>query len=134
MTRRFAGLALIVCLFGCLDTSWASDEKGGFWLGGGVGALGCPQFLDAMATMRQRGGSKRIEGVKIIDPFVSYVAGFRTGFNSEAQGIYDIFSSLGNDAEVSALFAIEPWCAQNPDKNFATALLFLSLTLRKNLK
>jgi hypothetical protein len=134
MRKRLAGLALIVCLFGWLDTSLASDEKGGFIIGGGVGFLGCPQFLNAMATMRQSGGSNKIEGVKIISPFVMYVAGFRTGFNSEAQGIFDVFKALGEDAEVNALYAIEPWCAKNPDKNFATGLLVLGGTLRKNAR
>jgi hypothetical protein len=62
-----------------------------------------------------------------------YVAGFQTGFNSEADGIHDIFEALGGDP-FQVLYAIEPWCAQNPDKNFANALLDLAIRLRAKAK
>jgi hypothetical protein len=107
----------------------AADDRG-FMKGGGIGMLGCPQFLNAMTTARQKGGLASISGVREIDAYASYVLGFQTGFNSEAEGIYDIFQSLGDNPAVSALYAIEPWCASNPGKKFSDGLLVLSLKLR----
>jgi hypothetical protein len=39
-------------------------DANGFWMGGGVGGLGCPEFLNAMATARQKGGLRSIAGVR----------------------------------------------------------------------
>jgi hypothetical protein len=33
-------------------TAASGADSRGFYMGGGVGALGCPQFLNAMATAR----------------------------------------------------------------------------------
>jgi hypothetical protein len=112
--------------------SVARDRNGNFIVGGGVGALGCPEFLNAMATARQKGGARSLAGVNEIAAYQYYVGGFETGFNSEAEGIYDIFASLGTDPTLKALYAIEPWCANNPDKTFGTALLVLAAKLRAN--
>jgi hypothetical protein len=109
----------------------AAADANGFIMGGHVGALGCPEFLNAMATARQRGGLQSVAGVNIINAWMSYVAGFQTGFNSEADGIYDIFKSLNNPSNV--LYAIEPWCASHPDKSFADALLVLAYSLRAKM-
>jgi hypothetical protein len=110
----------------------AADSRG-MMTGGGVGAVGCPEFLNAMATARQHGGARAVAGVKGLDAFIHYVLGFQTGFNSEAEGVYDIFETLGGDA-FTVLYAIEPWCAQNPDKKFSTALLVLAYSLRSKAK
>ena len=93
--------------------SLAADEKG-FMTGGGVGGVSCPEFLNAMSTARQKGGANRLPGVNEIDGFAMYVLGFQTGFNAEAEGVYDIFTSLGSDPALKALYAIEPWCASHP--------------------
>jgi hypothetical protein len=87
-----------------------------------------------MATARQNGGLSTVAGIKIIDPFGSYVLGFQTGFNSEAEGVYDIFKSLGSNPTVSALYAIEPWCASNPSKKFSDGLLNLAGKIRTAIK
>ena len=63
--------------------------------------------------------------MNVIDGFVMYVAGFQTGFNSDADGVYDIFNSFGENSALKALYAIEPWCASHPDKKFSTALIAL---------
>jgi hypothetical protein len=108
--------------------SWAADSSGKFRSGGGVGSSPCPAFLNALATGRQLGGAA---GAKVIDPYLQYVLGFQTGFNFEAEGVYDIFGSL---PDYNVLYAIEPWCTQNPDKPFSNGLLDLANNLRKKLK
>jgi hypothetical protein len=123
--------AIVLVLFAATSRVSAADSQGRFEMGGGVGASGCPDFLNAMATARQRGGATSAEGVRVINSHIQYVLGFQTGFNVEAEGIYDIFASLGDNPAVNALYAIEPWCAQNPDKKWATGLLVLSSRLRK---
>ena len=123
------GIAAIV-LFG---SSAIARDANGFWVGGGVGGLKCPEFLNAMATARQKGGLKSLAGVREIAPYEYYVSGFQTGFNSESDGVYDIFQALGHDFTDQVLYAVEPWCASNPDKTFATALLVLAQSLRDKL-
>ena len=103
----------------------ARDAKG-FSVGGGVGGVMCPAFLNAMATARQKGGLRSTAGVQETSGFEMFLSGFQTGFNSEADGIYDIFEALGPDPTLQALYAIEPWCASHPDKTFATAVVILS--------
>jgi hypothetical protein len=91
-----AGLALTITA-----PATAVDSRG-FMTGGGVGALGCPEFLNAMASSRQRGGATTTAGVREIDAYIHYVLGFQTGFNSEADGVYDIFQSLGTNLAYSS--------------------------------
>jgi hypothetical protein len=61
-----------------------------------------------------------------------YLLGFETGFNSEAEGVYDIFETLGPEPSLQALYAIEPWCASNPDKTFGKAVIALSVPRLKS--
>jgi hypothetical protein len=117
--------------FALLAHSTVARDAKGFMMGGGVGGLRCPAFLNAMATARQKGGLRSAAGVVEINGFVMFLSGFQTGFNSEAEDIYDIFKSLEPDEINNALYAIEPWCASNPGKNFAQAVLALSSTLRR---
>jgi hypothetical protein len=112
----------------------ASDTKKGMFVGGGVGAEVCPVFLNAMATARQRGGASTSAGLLVVTGYVHYVLGFQTGFNSEAEGIYDIFASLGPDAAFNVLYAVEPWCAKHPAEKFGNALLVLAYQLREKAK
>jgi hypothetical protein len=109
-------------------------DANGFIKGGGVGMVRCPQFLNAMATARQNGGMGTLAGVKLMQGYMMYVAGFQTGFNSQADGVYDIFSSLGDDAVDSVLYAVEPWCASNPGKTFSDGLLDLASKLQTSKK
>jgi hypothetical protein len=113
-----------------LTSSAVERDANGFWMGGGVGGLGCPEFLNAMATARQKGGLRSFAGVRETSPFENFLSGFQTGFNSEAEDIFDIFKPLGTDPTLNALYAIEPWCVSNPDKKFADAVLALAFTLR----
>ena len=122
-------LATIVLL---ANAAVGRDEKG-FWMGGGVGFVSCPDFLSVMATARKKGGPTSVAGLREIAPYQYYVSGFQTGFNAEAEGVYDIFESLGHDAPDRVLSAIEPWCASHPDQTFASAVLALVQSLRDKL-
>jgi hypothetical protein len=102
--RNLIRTLAVIGLLAHVPYVWGADTKG-FMVGGGVGAVGCPVFLNAMATARQKGGVKSAAGVNEIDGFVMFVSGFQTGYNSEAVGIYDIFKSLGSDPILSALYA-----------------------------
>ena len=87
--------------------------------------------LNAMATARQKGGLRTASGDREIYGFANYVLGFQTGFDSEAQGVHDIFSSFGSSPAFTVLYAIEPWCAGHPYKAFGTAVLSLAKTLQE---
>jgi len=113
-----------------MPAAHAADSKGAFITGGGVGATTCPDFLNAMATARQKGGATSPGGVTVLNGFAHYVLGFQTGFNSEADGVYDVFTSLGPSPAFQALYAVEAWCGQNPDRKFASGLLDLANRLR----
>ncbi len=122
---------VLVLLGACVIAYQAlAVDEAGFMKGGGAGSLSCPEFLNAMATARQKGGAQKLPGVHEIDGFAQYILGFQTGFNSQAEGVFDIFSSFGSNPAFKALYAIEPWCASHPDKNFAQGLLALAATLR----
>lgn len=127
---RKAVLAAVVIF--AAAPAWARDKDGNFQIGGGVGAVNCPQFLDIVAQARQSGGTKTVQGVTLLNPFLQYVLGFQTGFNLMNPEIYDVFAKLGDDPAGSALFAIEPYCQQHPDKRFGQGLLWLAGTLMGN--
>ncbi len=78
---------------------------------------------------------RSVAGVQEINGYAMYLSGFQTGFNSEAEGIYDIFEAFGPDPIVQALYAVEPWCAKNPDKTFAGIALsqLLRAKIRENV-
>jgi hypothetical protein len=86
-----------------------------------------------MATARKRGGLTSVAGLREIAPYQYYVYGFQTGYNSEADGVYDIFESLGHDAPDRVLSEVEAWCTSHPDQTFAIALLALAQSLRDKL-
>ena len=121
----------IIVLLG--NAAAARDDRG-FWMGGGVGSASCPDFLNAMATARKRGGLTSVAGLREIAPYQYYVAGFQTGYNSEADGVYDIFESLGHDDTPDRVLSeLESWCASHPDQTFAIALVALAQSLRDKL-
>ena len=116
-----------------LGNAAAARDDRGFWMGGGAGSASCPDYLNAMATARNRGGLMSVAGLREIAPYQYYVSGFQTGYNSEANGVYDIFESFGHDAPDRVLSEIEIWCASHPDQTFAIALLALAQSLRDKL-
>ncbi len=99
-------------------------------MGGGIGMSKCPAFLNAMATARANGGVDHMNGLLHVGPYVMYVLGFATGYNMSTEGVYDIFKDYGDKAGFYALYAIEPWCQQNPNAVFASGLTVLAAKLK----
>lgn len=54
-------IAAAVCL---ASYTWAIDAQGRYAVGGGVGALQCPEFLSAMAETRGFGGPHTAAGAQ----------------------------------------------------------------------
>jgi hypothetical protein len=112
----------------------AVDAEGHYYVGGGVGGLKCPSFLNAMTEARQLGGLHSITGgADRISPWGDYVLGFETGYNFGAPGVLNVFVSLGNsDTERldNALYWMESWCHKHPDELFGVAVVALAQTLR----
>lgn len=129
--RRFGLVSLVV--IACLASSplSAADLSGQYFVGGGVGALPCTQFLNAMAEARQNGGLTSIEGVNRINAWSQYVVGFETGYNFAMLGVRDIFSDFGPSPVNDVLYGIEPWCQHNATAHFGEALIIFAERLRK---
>lgn len=127
--RFFLPITFVAASLG-LSLSHGADSQGNFMTGGGMGSLGCTDFLNDMATARQQGGLARLPGVNTIAPFQRYVVGFTTGYNMGNDGVYHIFEAFGQNYSLKVLLAIEPWCANNPTKKFDAALIHLVGKLR----
>ena len=114
--------------------SGAADAEGNYYVGGGVGGLKCPSFLNAMTEARQLGGLHSLAGgAHQIYPWQGYVLGFETGYNLGAPGIVDVFASLGRSDDErldNAVYWIEGWCQKHPDRLFGSAVAALAQTLR----
>jgi hypothetical protein len=121
----------------CLSLLWVSNasardmQTGNYVLGGGIGGVKCAQFLNSMATARQVGGLNSLAGIREINGFVQFVSGAQTGFNYEHVGYVNILEPLKPDELYNALYAIEPWCAANPERDFGVGVLTLMERLRK---
>jgi hypothetical protein len=135
---RVAAFALTFVGLQVATPALTADANNRFRMGGFVGGLPCPQFLNAMATMRQQGGVNTQGSISTsaaattLSPWIGYAAGFQTGFNSEAKGVYDIFASLGDVSAqlINVLYATESICGQNPKLSFSEALLTLASRIR----
>lgn len=120
---------VILCLLSIASNSApAADKNGNFMMGGGVGGLRCPSFLNEMTSAREAGGVHSTEGVNHVAPWLAWVEGFSTGYNYKAPGVFSIFAPLeeGPDAGFAVLFAIEPWCRDHPSAKFSEAVLALA--------
>src|ERR1035441_2460704 len=96
-------LALVLLASG---TSQAADKDGRFMIGGAIGSVSCPTFLNATASARQAGGLQS-GGLGYVNSYLQFVEGFRTGFNSEHSGVFDIFAPLetGTSGGFEVLYA-----------------------------
>lgn len=104
--------------------SYSADTNGHFQLGGGVGAVTCPKFVESMEHSRSLGiGS--VDYAYAMQGFIMYLMGFQTGYNASALDTCDIFS--GTDTDYSLLSWAENFCRTNPSRRFADAVLALSL-------
>ena len=97
---------------------FAADQAGQFHQGGGVGATPCVEFVSAMEAAR-RHTYHSVSYWKAIDGYVSYVAGFWTGFNYGWRGRQHIFD--GWEME-DILGKLEGVCRENPTTKFYAAL------------
>jgi len=122
-------LLAAVCLMLLPAVAGAADKQGKYLMGAGPGASSCPRFQDAMATARQRGGLDATGGAQVIEPFITYVLGFQTGYNVAAPGTYDIFAKLH---DWDPLYAIEAWCKDNPTRTFGDGVVALAVKLSKD--
>jgi hypothetical protein len=128
MNLRFACWLLLLSL---ASHCFAADQQGRYFIGGGVGATTCPQFLNAMANARQAGGVSSPAGANLVTNFYNYVAGFQTGYNvAAANGVSDIFAKIDMQ-HWDALFAIEGWCKDHPAATFGEGVVALAQKLKE---
>jgi hypothetical protein len=131
--RESRAILIVAALLAANSSANGIDANGHFSGGGGVGAVTCPKFLDIMADARQRGGNQTPEGAKTYVPFWDFLAGFQTAYNMLAPGVYDVFAPLGQQWSLDGLYAIEAWCAKNPDKDFSVGVIELARSMREKL-
>ncbi len=125
------GFLCALAIVAIAPSAGAADENGKYVIGGGVGSAKCPEFLNSMATARQKGGLNSFGGITEIQGYLMYASGFQTGYNLLSKTGADIFADLGKDDTENALYAIEPWCAGNHTSTFGQALVALSEKLEK---
>jgi hypothetical protein len=115
-------LSVVVAFVALLHSpSYAADETGRFYSGGGPGEVVCTQFVSAMEAAR-RHKYQSLEYWQPIVPFVSYAAGFWTGFNYGWQGRQNIFDGLSIE---DVLAKVETTCREHPTIKFYQALTFV---------
>ena len=118
MKLVFAGT---VILFWLQSQMFAADETGRYYDGGGIGATPCVEFVSAMEAAR-RHTYRSVSYWKEIDGYVSYVAGFWTGFNYGWRGRQNIFDGWGIE---EILGKLEGVCRENPNAQFHHSLVLL---------
>lgn len=115
-------------------TEVAAEAQYGHYKGrAGVGSARCTDLLGVMATARQHGGLNSDRGLAHVSRYVHYLNGFMSAYNAAMSTVvpspqnrpYNAFSALGEPPAVHALYAIEPWCAENPGAQFEDAILAL---------
>ncbi|TIL40238.1 hypothetical protein [Mesorhizobium sp.] len=127
-------ISLSMVMAATSQSALAADEQGMFVTGGGMGSVSCPELVDGMALVRQRGGIKSPQGVQATNEFKQYVRGFRTGYNMAAPKVSDAFASLGDDVVAKSIVFIDSWCTKHPEGTFDLGLLELVKTLKDNAK
>jgi hypothetical protein len=125
--KKYAPLLLLLLA----SPSFGADQQGRYMMGGGVGGVTCPQFLNLMATARQLGGVSTPSGVEQVSNFANYVTGFQTGYNLMSTGSFDIFAKLDTE-HFDALYAIEAWCKDHPAAKFGEGVIALADKLAKH--
>lgn len=127
-------ISLLMVMAATSQPALAANEQGMFMTGGGMGSVSCPELVDGMALVRQRGGMKSPQGVQATDEFTQYFRGFRTGYNMAAPGVSDAFASLGDEEVTKSIVFIESWCTKHPEATFDLGLFELVKTLKNNAK
>jgi len=101
----------------------SADTEGRFGVGGGTGAVKCPQFVASMEKARSFGiGS--VGYVSETQGFTMYLLGFQTGYNMSTKDTCDIFPV---EEEVYSLLSwLENYCRANASSPFVVAVAALS--------
>jgi len=112
-TCGVAALALLATLL-LAGPAHAADQHGNYVVGGGVGGVTCPEFVNTIDEARRYGvGSS--EWATRTQGYVMYILGFQTGYNLAKPGTFDLFANVSTD---QVLAQLETWCRQNPLKKF----------------
>lgn len=102
---------------------FAADSSGRYFIGGGVGAVSCPDFVATMERARQEGvGTVRF--AEETQGFTMFILGFQTGYNAYVPDTYDIFPAPGS--EYPLLSWVENYCRANPLSNFAKGVVAMA--------
>jgi hypothetical protein len=125
LEENMRGVAL-TALFLLHSQAFAADEAGRFYDGGGVGTVRCVEFVSAMEAAR-RHTYRSVSYWKAIDGYVSYVAGYWTGFNYGWRGRQNIFEGWGIEDVIGKLEGI---CRENPTVPVFAALVLLTEPLK----
>jgi hypothetical protein len=125
MSVRTVCWLLIVALATWCPRSIGADKQGRFMMGGGVGGVTCPQFLNQMASARQAGGVGSVAGSEFTSNFSNYILGFQTGYNMMSRNRFDIFAKLDMQ-NFDSLYIIESWCKDHPTDKFSDGVIALA--------
>jgi hypothetical protein len=105
-----------------LAPAFASDADGSYYVGGGAGAVTCPEFSDVMRAARA-GGIGSVQYVHQTEGYTMYVLGYQTGYNQQAPATYNIFANISPD---QALAWIDNYCQAHPLGTFSEGLRALA--------
>jgi hypothetical protein len=124
MVLRAACLTLILTLTAA-NLTYAADQTGNFWRGGGVGGVACPEFVATMERARSHGIDSPAY-VNETQGYIMYIVGFRTGYNMSAAGTCDIFNGEEDDLYPLLVWS-ENWCRAHSKRTFSDAVIALAV-------
>jgi hypothetical protein len=114
-------IGLVLALMMTAPAHAATPE--GYMTSGGVGGIRCAVYSNALAEARQA-GLQSYKGASAMNEFVQYAYGFFTGYNSVADGIFDILGGIRDDQmHITVLSMADTYCAANPTDTFDGALV-----------
>ena len=118
----FRGFAVVlVGLVGSVANS--ADDTGNFMLGGGAGAMPCPEYVATMEKARTL-GIGTVQYAEHTSSFVMYILGFQSGYNMAANDTYDVFP--GTNGDYAMLAWIESYCRSHSSSRFGDGLVALA--------
>lgn len=126
-------IALVFLLWLLMPPAYSAETgTGAYFMGGGVGGLSCPNFVETISRAKAHGIGSVNYAIET-SGFLMYVLGFRTAYNLQTSDTYDIFDNF----EDSQLLAwLDDYCKTNPLKKFSDAVVSLSqeaYSLRKKV-
>jgi hypothetical protein len=128
-TDRFlrSALAFAAAALACLPILCpGADDQGKFIQGAGVGALGCPAYVEAMNRAKGYGAGS-VGYVTETRGFLMYVLGFQTAYNLQTPETCDIFGAYTPD---QILDLLATYCTARPYERFGSAVIALAKQLQ----